>query len=109
MLSSNSSVRKADSFSAAHCTWVTQPGLDRTSKLSPVRAGRIARDARAKSRGLAISADGQRLLVANIMDDSVSMIDVASSRIVAEQGLRPGVIDSNRHGQPGSSYPHAVA
>jgi hypothetical protein len=59
--------------------------------------------------GLAISADGQRLLVANIMNDSVSMIDVESGRIVAERGLRPGVIDSNCHGQPGGSYPRAVA
>jgi DNA-binding beta-propeller fold protein YncE len=58
--------------------------------------------------GLAVNADGTRLLVANIMNDSVSLIDLASGGIIAEQDLRPGMIDPKRHGQPGGSYPRAV-
>ena len=59
--------------------------------------------------GLAMSPDGTRLLVANVLNDSVSLIDISSGRIIAEQDLRPGIIDPTRHGQPGGSYPRAVA
>ena len=56
---------------------------------------------------LAVSPDGLRLLVANVQNDSVSLIDLASG-IVTEQDLRPGVIDPKRSGEPGGSYPRAV-
>jgi DNA-binding beta-propeller fold protein YncE len=59
--------------------------------------------------GLAVSPDGTRLLIANLNNDSVSLIDLASGRVVAEQDLRPGIIDPKRHGQPGGSYPRSVA
>src|SRR5262249_32816537 len=59
--------------------------------------------------GLAVSPDGRRLLVANMMNDSVSLLDVVNGRIVFERDLRPGVNDSRRHGIPGGSYPRAVA
>jgi len=39
--------------------------------------------------GLAISPDATRLLVANLQNDSLSMIDLASGRVTAEQDLRP--------------------
>jgi DNA-binding beta-propeller fold protein YncE len=42
------------------------------------------------------------------MNDSVSLIDIASGRVVAEQDLRPGIIDPRRRGQPGGSYPRTV-
>jgi DNA-binding beta-propeller fold protein YncE len=58
--------------------------------------------------GLAVSPDGSRLLVANIQNDSVSLIDVGSGAVIAEQDLRPGVIDPKRHGEPGGSFPRAV-
>jgi len=57
---------------------------------------------------LAVSPDGRRLLVANVQNDSVSLIDLASGKVV-EQDLRPGVIDPKRGGQPGGSFPRAVA
>src|SRR5581483_336575 len=58
---------------------------------------------------LAVSPDGTRLLVSNMMNDSVSLIDLTSGRIVCEQDLRPGKIDPNRVGQPGGSYPGSLA
>ncbi|HET9838974.1 MAG TPA: bifunctional YncE family protein/alkaline phosphatase family protein [Candidatus Angelobacter sp.] len=52
--------------------------------------------------GLAVSRDGKRLLVANNMNDSVTLIDLAQKKIVAELDLRPG------NGQPGGEYPYDV-
>jgi DNA-binding beta-propeller fold protein YncE len=58
--------------------------------------------------GLAVSPDGRLLLVANLQNDSVSLIDLKNGR-VSEQDLRPGVIDRARSGQPGGEFPRAVA
>ncbi len=61
-----------------------------------------------EAAGLAVSPDGRRLLVANLQNDSVSLIDLGNGR-VTEQDLRPGVIDPRRIGQPGGSFPRSVA
>jgi DNA-binding beta-propeller fold protein YncE len=58
--------------------------------------------------GVAVSPDGRRLLVANLQNDSVSLIDLASGRI-REQDLRPGAIDPKLRGRPGGTFPRAVA
>jgi YVTN family beta-propeller protein len=58
--------------------------------------------------GLAVSPDGRRLLAANLQNDSVSLIDLASGA-ASEQDLRPGVIDPRRAGAPGGTFPNAVA
>ncbi|HKD23024.1 MAG TPA: bifunctional YncE family protein/alkaline phosphatase family protein [Rhizomicrobium sp.] len=65
-------------------------------------------DAMPLSGALAVSPDGTRLLVANFENDSVSLVDLKSGQIVAEQDLRPGIIDPKRRGQPGGSYPRSV-
>jgi DNA-binding beta-propeller fold protein YncE len=59
--------------------------------------------------GLAVSPDGTLLLVANIQNDSVSLIDLATGEVAAEQDLRPGIIDPKHRGEPGGSFPRAVA
>jgi len=59
------------------------------------------------SAGLAVSPDGKRLLVANLQNDSVSLIDLASGN-VAERDLRPGIADPAKSGQPGGTFPRAV-
>jgi DNA-binding beta-propeller fold protein YncE len=64
--------------------------------------------ARPESGGLAVSPDGKRLLVANVQNDSVSLIDLETGKII-EQDLRPGVIDPAKSGQPGGTFPRAVA
>jgi YVTN family beta-propeller protein len=58
--------------------------------------------------GLAVSPDGKRLLVANLQNDSVSLVDLTSGQ-ASEQDLRPGVIDPAQSGTPGGSFPRAVA
>jgi len=57
---------------------------------------------------LAVSPDGTRLLVANFENDSVSVIDLESGRVVTEQDLRPGIVDPKLRGHAGGSYPRAV-
>ncbi len=59
--------------------------------------------------GMAASHDGARLLVANAMNDSVSLIDVAARKVVAELDLRPGNSDPAQKGVAGGEYPYGVA
>jgi len=59
--------------------------------------------------GLAVSRDGRRLLVANQMNDSVSLIDLKEKKVVAELDLRPGKSGPAKVGQPGGEYPYDVA
>ena len=61
-----------------------------------------------QAAGVAIAPDGKRALVANYYNDSVSLIDLASRKVIAEQDLRPGKIDPAQSGKPGGSYPFAV-
>jgi YVTN family beta-propeller protein len=53
--------------------------------------------------GVAVSADGKRLLVANNANDSVSLVDLTQRKVIAELDLRPG------KGVPGGAYPYGVA
>ncbi|TSD86920.1 bifunctional YncE family protein/alkaline phosphatase family protein [Mycobacterium sp. KBS0706] len=62
-----------------------------------------------EAAGLAVSPDGKRLLVANYQNESVSLIDTAGHKVVAEADLRPGVIDPAKSGRPGGTYPNLVA
>ena len=59
--------------------------------------------------GLAVSADGTWLVVANNMNDSVSVIDLAAKKVVAELDLRPGKNDPAKKGVAGGEYPYGVA
>ncbi|HEV2388868.1 MAG TPA: hypothetical protein VGS20_16620 [Candidatus Acidoferrales bacterium] len=55
--------------------------------------------------GLAVTADGRRLLAANFENDSVSLVDLGQRRAIAEVDLRPGKIDPRKRGVPGGEYP----
>ncbi|MPZ20513.1 MAG: beta-propeller fold lactonase family protein [Luteitalea sp.] len=55
--------------------------------------------------GLAVSPDGGRLLVANLENDSVSLIDLQRRVVVAERDLRPGKNNAARSGVPGGEFP----
>jgi DNA-binding beta-propeller fold protein YncE len=81
--------------------------LKRTFALGHDRKG-LGLAVKPAAAGLAVSPDGRRLLVANMQNDSVSLIDLANGA-VSEQDLRPGVIDHARTGQPGGGFPKAVA
>lgn len=79
---------------------------------APIKLGHTRGNGLGKVRpmaaGLSVSPDGTRLLVANLENDSVSLIDLATRSVVAEQDLRPGIIDPARSGVPGGEYPVAV-
>ncbi len=64
--------------------------------------------AKPETAGLAISPDGRRLLAANYQNDSVSLIDLEAGKVVAEQDLRPGVINPGVGPRPGGTFPKAL-
>jgi len=57
--------------------------------------------------GLALDASGRYLLVCNTFNDSLSLIDTASRRVLWEQDLRPGP-SQGQSGIAGGEYPLAV-
>jgi YVTN family beta-propeller protein len=59
--------------------------------------------------GLAVTADGQTLVAANIQNDSISIIDLSTEVVKQELDLRPGKIDSRHQGEAGGEYPFWVA
>jgi YVTN family beta-propeller protein len=58
--------------------------------------------------GLAASANGKRLVVANFENDSASVIDLEKRLVMAEIDLRPGKINPAEQGVPGGEYPFWV-
>jgi DNA-binding beta-propeller fold protein YncE len=66
-------------------------------------------DVKPQAAGLAVSPNGTRALVANYYNDSVTLIDLGTWRVLAEQDLRPGKIDPAARGVPGGEYPFAIA
>ncbi len=78
---------------------------------APIKLGHkdgVGVDVKPQAAGVAISPDGARLLVANYYNDSVSLIDTKTRKVVAEQDLRPGKINTNNTGVAGGEYPFAV-
>jgi Lactonase, 7-bladed beta-propeller len=63
---------------------------------------------RPAAAGVAVSPDGQWLLAANLQNDSVTLLDLTSGAVVAEQDLRPGAIDPKQAGQAGGTFPRNV-
>lgn len=59
--------------------------------------------------GLAVTADGQRLLIANFHNDSISIVDLRERRVSSEFDLRPGKTAEAQTGAPGGEYPYWVA
>src|SRR5262249_75730 len=60
--------------------------------------------------GLAISADGKTLVVANNYNDSISVIDTASQKVLYEHDLRPfASYNEGTDGKAGGTYPFAIA
>ncbi len=93
---------------------VLEYGKGPRSDFAPQRTFKLGHDkglglaVQPEAAGLAVSPDGRRLLVANLQNDSVSLIDLASGA-VTERDLRPGKIDPADRGKPGGTFPRAVA
>lgn len=64
---------------------------------------------RPMAAGLAVTANGTRLLVANFENDSASLVNLASRSKIAEIELRPGKVDAAQKGVPGGEFPFAVS
>jgi DNA-binding beta-propeller fold protein YncE len=58
--------------------------------------------------GLAVSPSGAKLLAANYESDSVSLVDLAARKKIAELDLRPGKLDPAKRGVPGGEFPYWV-
>lgn len=59
--------------------------------------------------GLAITPDGKKLVVANIYNDSLSIVDTTTRNLTKEIDLRPGKLDPTQAGVPGGEYPYWVS
>lgn len=55
--------------------------------------------------GLAVNARGDRLLVVNHLNDSVTLVDIPNQKVLKELDLRPGATDPTQAGVPGGEYP----
>jgi DNA-binding beta-propeller fold protein YncE len=58
--------------------------------------------------GIAVTADGRRAVVVNRYNDSISVIDLAQRKLLAEQDLRPGK-SGGTPGTSGGQFPNSVA
>jgi DNA-binding beta-propeller fold protein YncE len=59
--------------------------------------------------GVAVTPDGKMLVVANLCNDSISIIDLESESLTKELDLRPGKLETTMAGTPGGEYPFWVA
>lgn len=91
--------------------YIFDRGANGFTPAAPIKLGHkagVGVEVQPQAAGVAISPDGAHLLVANYYNDSVSLIDLATRTVVAEQDLRPGKINTNNSGVPGGEYPFAV-
>jgi DNA-binding beta-propeller fold protein YncE len=59
--------------------------------------------------GLAVNAAGDLLVVANMLYDSVTVVNLQSRTLAGEVDLRPGVANPAMSGTPGGTYPFWVS
>jgi YVTN family beta-propeller protein len=59
--------------------------------------------------GVGVTADGHKVIVANLENDSISIVDVSQGNALTELDLRPGRNDPTQSGVPGGEYPFWVA
>jgi YVTN family beta-propeller protein len=58
---------------------------------------------------LAVTADGKTLVAADIYNDAISLVDLATRSKIGELDLRPGIIDPAKSGVAGGESPFGVA
>jgi len=59
--------------------------------------------------GLAVTADGKTIVVANYENDSISLVSTITREKTTELDLRPGKNDPQKAGIPGGEFPYWVA
>ncbi len=70
----------------------------------------VGLDVKPMAAGLALTADGKKMVVANYYNDSISVLTNISGnwQKSGELDLRPGKVDPTRKGVPGGEYPFWV-
>ena len=58
--------------------------------------------------GLAVTSNGSKLVIANVYNDSISVVDLTSRSLPRSIDLRPGKGDPEKSGVPGGEYPFWV-
>lgn len=58
--------------------------------------------------GMAVDSTGRLLVVANLLYDSVTVIDLQNRAVLGDVDLRPGAADESKAGTPGGTYPFWV-
>jgi DNA-binding beta-propeller fold protein YncE len=77
--------------------------LGHTAGLGLLRASTLV------AGGLAVTGDGTKIVVANLYNDSVSVVDAALRVLQNETDLRPGKVDPREVGVAGGEYPFWIA
>ncbi len=92
---------------SASGNWADQPGMT----LSLGHTAGVGLGVHPCAAGIAISQDGQMLVVANYYNDSVTLFTGGLGRWAkpVELDLRPGKNDPSKSGVPGGEYPYWVA
>jgi DNA-binding beta-propeller fold protein YncE len=84
--------------------WTEQPG-------SPITLGHngtgVGNDVKPQAAGIAITGDGDKLVVANYYNDSISVLTKSQTgwSVSGQLDLRPGKEDLSKSGVPGGEYP----
>jgi YVTN family beta-propeller protein len=60
------------------------------------------------SSGVAVTGDGELAIVANLYNDSITVVDLGARSVASEIELRPGKIVAKQAGVPGGEYPYWV-
>ena len=60
------------------------------------------------SSGVAVTGDGKLAIVANLYNDSITVVDLGAHSVASEIELRPGKIVAKQAGVPGGEYPYWV-
>jgi len=101
-------------FALANGTWAEQGTpislghYAGVSSSNPLFDGGVGIEVQPQTAGLAVTADGTKLLAANFYNDSLSIVTLSGDAITEVQ-LRPGLINPSQAGRPGGEYPYAVA
>lgn len=101
-------------FDLSNGTWAERAGspiaLGHTAT-SAANQGGVGLQVKPEAAGLAITADGSKIVVADYYNDAVSVLTKTNGAWskTSELDLRPGKIDPTKSGVPGGEYPYWVS
>ncbi len=84
------------------------PWAEQGAPIALKHASGIGVDVKPVAAGLAVTRDGRFVVVANMYNDSISIVEAGRREVAAEIDLRPGK-SGGAKGEPGGNYPYWVA